>query len=41
MVIAVEFSSVSRHYGAGDKIVKAVDDVTISVNHLLALDCGL
>ena len=31
MTIAVEFTHVSRHYGAGDKIVKAVDDVTISV----------
>ena len=31
MTIAVEFTNVSRHYGAGDKAVKAVDDVTISV----------
>jgi putative spermidine/putrescine transport system ATP-binding protein len=31
MVAAVEFSAVSRHYGAGDKVVKAVNDVTISV----------
>jgi putative spermidine/putrescine transport system ATP-binding protein len=31
MVAAIEFSSVSRHYGAADKVVKAVDDVTISV----------
>jgi putative spermidine/putrescine transport system ATP-binding protein len=31
MVAAVEFSAVSRHYGVGDKLVKAVDDVTISV----------
>ncbi len=31
MVVAVEFSAVSRHYGVGDKVVKAVDDVTISV----------
>jgi len=31
MVAAVEFSAVSRHYGAGDKVVKAVDDVTVSV----------
>jgi putative spermidine/putrescine transport system ATP-binding protein len=31
MTIAVEFTHVSRHYGAGEKTVKAVDDVTISV----------
>ena len=31
MTIAVEFSAVSRHYGVGDKVVKAVDDVTISI----------
>jgi putative spermidine/putrescine transport system ATP-binding protein len=31
MTIAVEFTHVSRHYGANDKIVKAVDDVTISI----------
>ena len=31
MTIAVEFTHVSRLYGAGEKIVKAVDDVTISV----------
>jgi putative spermidine/putrescine transport system ATP-binding protein len=31
MTIAVEFANVSRHYGAGEKIVKAVDDVTIAV----------
>jgi putative spermidine/putrescine transport system ATP-binding protein len=31
MVAAVEFSAISRHYGADDKVVKAVDDVTISV----------
>ena len=31
MVAAIEFSSVSRHYGANDKVVKAVDDVTISI----------
>ncbi len=31
MTIAVEFTQVSRHYGAADKIVKAVDDVTISI----------
>ena len=31
MVTAVEFSAVSRHFGAGEKAVKAVDDVTISV----------
>ena len=31
MAIAVEFSSVSRHYGHSEKIVKAVDNVTIKV----------
>lgn len=31
MTIAVEFTHVSRHYGAGEKIVKAVDDVTIFI----------
>lgn len=31
MVVAVEFTQVSRHYRAGEKIVKAVDNVTISV----------
>jgi putative spermidine/putrescine transport system ATP-binding protein len=31
MVAAIEFSAVSRYYGASNKTVKAVDDVTISV----------
>ena len=31
MKIAVEFTNVSRHYNAAEKIVKAVDDVTISI----------
>jgi putative spermidine/putrescine transport system ATP-binding protein len=31
MVAAIEFSAVSRYYGASNKMVKAVDDVTISV----------
>ena len=31
MAIAVEFSSVSRHYGHSERIVKAVDNVTVSV----------
>ena len=31
MTFAVQFTNVSRHYNAGEKIVKAVDDVTISV----------
>jgi putative spermidine/putrescine transport system ATP-binding protein len=31
MVAAVEFSAVSRHYGVGHSLVRAVDDVTISV----------
>lgn len=31
MTIAVEFSSVSRHYGAGSGTVRAVDDVSIAV----------
>jgi putative spermidine/putrescine transport system ATP-binding protein len=31
MTIAVEFAHVSRHYGAGNNTVKAVDDITISI----------
>ena len=31
MIIAVEFTHVSRHYGTKNNIVKAVDDVTISI----------
>jgi putative spermidine/putrescine transport system ATP-binding protein len=31
MVAAVEFSTVSRHYGSAYNLVRAVDDVTISV----------
>ena len=31
MVTAVEFSKVSRHYGSTNSVVRAVDDVTISI----------
>ena len=31
MVAAIAFASVSRHYGAGNKVIKAVDDVSILI----------